>query len=83
MRFLSLKSADNLVEYKTNYHYQIQEFIYGLLEKSSQFSQLHNKKVLTLSWSVLATTGNASDDMYAAEVENATTYRYANVSKST
>ena len=67
---LSLKSADNLVEYKTNYHYQIQEFIYGLLEKSSQFSQLHNKKGLTLSWSVLATTGNASDDMYSAEVEN-------------
>ena len=41
---LSLKSADNLVEYKTNYHYQMQGFICGLLEKSSQFSQLHDKK---------------------------------------
>ena len=41
---LSLKFADNLPEYKTNYHYQMQGFIYGLLEKSSQFSQLHNKK---------------------------------------
>jgi len=41
---LSLKSADNLVEYKTNYHYQMQGFICGLLEESSQFSQLHDKK---------------------------------------
>lgn len=41
---LSLKSADNLLEYKTNYHYHLQGFIYGLLENSSQFSQLHNKK---------------------------------------
>ena len=41
---LNLKSADNLVEYKANYHHHLQSFIYSLLENSIEFSNLHNKK---------------------------------------
>jgi CRISPR-associated endoribonuclease Cas6 len=40
---LSLKSGDN-IGYETNYHYHLQSFIYTLLEGSTQFSHLHDKK---------------------------------------
>jgi CRISPR-associated endoribonuclease Cas6 len=40
---LSLKSADN-IGYEANYQYHIQSLIYTLLEGSTQFSHLHDKK---------------------------------------
>ena len=41
---LSLKSIDTAQRQETDYHYQLQSFIYSLLENSVQFSHLHNKK---------------------------------------
>jgi CRISPR-associated endoribonuclease Cas6 len=41
---LSLKSIDITQRQETDYHYQLQSFIYSLLENSVQFLQLHNKK---------------------------------------
>lgn len=41
---LSLKSIDTEQRQETDYHYQLQSFIYSLLENSVQFSQLHDKK---------------------------------------
>jgi CRISPR-associated endoribonuclease Cas6 len=38
-----LQSIGN-IGYESNYHYHIQSFIYGLLESSTQFSHLHDKK---------------------------------------
>jgi CRISPR-associated endoribonuclease Cas6 len=40
---LSLKSVGN-VKSETNYHYYLQSFIYSLLENSTLFTHLHNKK---------------------------------------
>ena len=43
---IALKSQviDTEQRQETDYHYQLQSFIYSLLENSAQFSQLHDKK---------------------------------------
>ncbi len=41
---LSLKCVDSTQRQETDYHYQLQSFIYSLLENSSLYSLLHDKK---------------------------------------